>query len=181
VKKVLIVAVCLALVLTLAFTLGALGKKPEKPPGKPEYVYQLTFEEGLDVTDTVYQCGIQGGFISSSNNEDFRPSLCLGEIFGDYKICTTPPDGRYLDLSEHKGEITMQFFFLFEDPITKEKEKIQLNVYGGYVLEGEKEWLSKEFTIVFDGAEAKITPTKGKKFPPLWYGHVDITIECLGE
>jgi len=45
VKKVLIVAVCLALVLTLAFTLGALGKKPDKPPGKPGYVYVLTFKE----------------------------------------------------------------------------------------------------------------------------------------
>ena len=44
-KKVLIVAVCLALVLTLAFTLGALGKKPDKPPGKPGYVYVLTFKE----------------------------------------------------------------------------------------------------------------------------------------
>jgi len=53
VKKVLIVAVCLALVLTLAFTLGALGKKPDKPPGKPGYVYVLTFKEELDVTGTV--------------------------------------------------------------------------------------------------------------------------------
>jgi len=54
VKKVLIVAVCLALVLTLAFTLGALGKKPpDKPdkPDKPEYViYELTFTG--DVTGT---------------------------------------------------------------------------------------------------------------------------------
>ena len=165
-KKVLIVAVCLALVLTLAFTLGALGKKPEKPPGKPEYVYELTFEKGkgLDVTGIVEQCGAQGRFISSSNIYEFRPNLCLGKKFDDYKICTEIPDGRYLDLSEHNGEITMQFFFLFKDPETEEKEKIRLNVNGGYVDPdyADGEWLSSEFRIIFDGAYAVIAPTKGK-------------------
>lgn len=186
-KKVLIVAVCLALVLTLAFTLGALGKKPDKPdkPGKPEYVnYKLTFKQGLDVTGEVEQCGAGGGFISSSNDEDFRPNLCLGKKFGDYKICTEKPDGRYLDLGEHKGEISMQFFFLFKDPETGEKEKIQLNVEGGYVVEDYKdgEWLSEEFKIVFDDLDnAVILPTKGKR-DPLWGPEsVSITIVCQGE
>jgi len=189
VKKVLIVAVCLALVLTLAFTLGALSKKPdkpEKPPGKPEhFIYELTFKKGLDVTGTndspVEQCSAQGGFISSSNNEDFRPNLCLGEKFDDYEICTVPHDGRYLDLSKHKGKITMQFFFLFKDPDTGKKKKVQLNVYGdGDEDELVGEWLSKKFTIVFDGDYAEIIPTKGKR-DPLWGPEpVNITIECLG-
>lgn len=174
-KKVLIVAVCLALVLTLAFTLGALGKKPEKPPGKP--IYELTFAG--DVYGTVEQCGAQGRFISSSNID--RPTLTLSETFKtlseDY---SGEHDGLYLDLSEQKGEITMQFFFI--DPATG--EKIQLNVYRGYVDPeyGDSEWLSTNFKIIFDGAEAKITPTKGKKFPPLWYyRHMDITIHCQGK
>lgn len=173
-KKVLIVAVCLALVLTLAFTLGALGKKPEKPPGKPEYVYKLTFE-GPDVTGTVHHCGTQGRSISSSRDEEFRPNLCLDledEEFGDYNICTSAPYGRYLDLNEDNGKITMQFFFFYKG------EKVQLTVYRGK-LDGE--WLSTNFKIIFNGAEAKITPTKGKKFPPLWHGYLDITIECQGE
>jgi len=168
VKKVLIVAVCLALVLTLVFTLGALGKKPpgkpEKPPGKPEYVYELTFKKGLDVTGIVEQCGTGGGFISSSNEEDFRPNLCLGKKFDYYQICTEKYDGRYLDLCEHKDEISMQFFFLFKDPETGKKEKIRLNVDGGYVDPdyADGEWLSSEFRIIFDGAYAVIAPTKGK-------------------
>jgi len=192
VKKVLIVAVCLALALTLAFILGALGEKPDKPekPGKPEHViYELTFEKGLDVTGTkespvVEQCSVQGGFISSSNYEELRPNLCLGEIFGDYKICTEKYDGRYLDLSEHKGEISMQFFFLFEDLVTEEKGEIQLNVEGGYIDEvyGDGEWLSEKFKIVFDDLDnAVILPTKGKR-DPLWGpGNVSITIVCKGE
>ena len=172
-KKILIVAVCLALVLTLAFTLGALGKKPDKPPGKPEYVnYELTFE-GPYVTGTVYQCGVQGGFISSSNIDEYRPTLTLNpDTFGKYG---GEHDGQYLDLREHEGDITMQFFFFDQND-----EKVQLNVYYGYVFEGEDWWLSEEFTIVFYDTDAKITPTKGKKFPPLWYyGHVNITIECV--
>ena len=176
-KKVLIVSVCLALVLTLAFTLGALGKKPpDKPekPGKLEYVYELTFKKvkGLDVTGTVKHCGTQGRFISSSNID--RPTLTLSKTFKtlseDY---SGEHDGQYLDLSEHKGEITMQFFFFYNG------EKVQLNVYGGYVLEGEKEWLSKEFTIVFDDSDnAVILPTKGKR-DPLWGpGSVNIIVVC---
>jgi len=178
VKKVLIAAVCLALVLTLAFTLGALGKKPpDKPdkPGKPEYVYKLTFAK--NVTGEVEQCGVQGGFISSSNDKALRPNLCLvgKKLFGDYAICTEIPDGRYLDLSEHGGEITMQFFFI---DIDNTGEKVQLNVYGGYVFEGEKEWLSEKFTIVFKNADAEILPTKGKR-DPLWGpGSVTITVVC---
>jgi len=174
VKKVLIVAVCFALVLTLAFTLGALGKKPDKP-SKPEYVIYFT----EDVDGEVYQCGVQGGFISSSNDEDFRPNLCLvgKKLFGVYNICTSSPYGRYLDLSEHKGEITMQFFFI---DIDNTGEKVQLNVYGGKLVEGEGEWLSSSFTIKFVGDPAVILPTKGKR-DPHWDGTVNITIHCQGK
>jgi len=177
VKKVLIVAVCLALVLTLAFTLGALGKKPDKPPGKPGYVYVLTFKEELDVTGTVYQCGAKGGFISSSNI--LRPELCLSGKFDGYSGCKLYPDGLYLDLSEHKGEITMQYFFN-----DQEGEKVQLNVYGGDVDESyeDREWLSSNFKIIFDDADAEILPTKGKgKKDPDRYENVNITIVCQGE
>lgn len=177
-KKVLIVAVFLALVLTLAFTLGgASGKKPEKPPGKPEYVnYDVTLEG--DVTGIVEQCGAQGGFISSSNDEYFRPNLCLvgKKLFGIYNICTETPYGRYLDLSKHKDEITMQFFFI---DIDNTGEKVQLNVYGdGDELVGE--WLSPSFSIEFVGDSAEITPAKGKRVP-LWEGNVNFTIDCQEE
>jgi len=184
VKKILIVAVCLALVLTLAFTLGALGKKPdkpEKPPGKPEhFIYELTFKgdvTGTEDSPVVEQCSAQGGFISSSNDEDFRPNLCLvGKKFDDYEICTEKPHGRYLDLTEHKGEITMQFFF-----IDQNDEKVQLTVYGnGDELVDNGEWLSSSFLIEFVGDPAEITPTKGKR-DPLWGPEpVYITIECHG-
>ena len=176
-KKVLIVAVCLALVLTLAFTLGALGGKPDKPdkPGKPEYVYELTFE-GPDVTGIVYQCGVQGRFICSSPIN--RPITLTLETSGEFDVYTGTQYGQYLDLSEHKGVITMQFFFFDQND-----EKVQLNVYYGYVDPDyeDSKWLSSKFKIIFYDTDAKITPTEGKKFPPLWYGHLDITIECLGE
>ena len=185
-KKVLIVAVCLAMVLTLAFTLGASGGKPGKPdkPGKPVYVnYDVTFLEAnegkdMDVTGTVH-LGVQGRFICSSPID--RPTLTLSDIFEksisgeDY---SGECDGLYLDLSEHKGVITMQFFFFDQND-----EKVQLNVYYGYVDSDDEDskWLSSKFKIIFYDTDAKITPTEGKKFPPLWYGHLDITIECLGE
>ena len=182
-KKVLIVAVCLALVLTLVFTLGALGKKPDKPPGKPEhFIYELTFTGDVFTnkkTGTVEQCGAQGGFISSSSEDGYRPTLTLdSDKFGKYG---GKHDGQYLDLSEHKGEITMQFFFLFEDPGTKKKEKVQLNVYGdGEKGELDGDWLSSSFTIKFVGDPAEILPTKGKRIPR-WDGPVNITIRCQGK
>ena len=158
-KKVLIIAVCLALVLTLVFTLGALGKKPEEKPGKPKYVYKLTFTE--NVTGEVEQCGAQGGFISSSSID--RPTLTLKrKTFGHYYGGTYvggEDGGLYLDLSKHKDEIRMQYFF-----IAKDGKKVQLNVYGGKLV---GEWLSEWFTIVFNDPDAVILPTRGKR-DPLW-------------
>jgi hypothetical protein len=173
VKKVLIIAVCLALVLTLAFTLGASGKKP----GKPEhFIYELKFKNGLDVTGTVKHCVTQGRFISSSSIDIDRPTLTLGKTFSPYNgTYVGGVDGQYLDLSEHKGEITMQFFFFYNG------EKVQLNVYGdgNELVGGEVVWLSSSFTIEFVDDPAEILPTKGKPVPVWGPGNVNITVECV--
>lgn len=169
-KKVLIVVVCLTLVLTLVFTLGALGKKP----GKPEYQVTLT---GKGVKGDI-QLGVQGRFLCSSPIN--RPiELTLSEIFRtsisgvDY---SGKCDGLYLDLSKKKVEITMQYFFNDDNG-----EKVQLNVYGGDLVEGE--WLSEEeegFTIVFDDSDnAVILSTKGKRGPLWGPGSVNITVVCV--
>jgi len=71
----------------------------------------------------------------------------------------------------------MQFFFLFEDPVTEEKEKIQLNVYGGKLVAGKGEWLEESFLIEFVDDPAEILPTKGKRIP-IWEGNVTITVVC---
>jgi len=73
----------------------------------------------------------------------------------------------------------MQYFFN-----DQEGEKVQLNVYGGDVDESyeDREWLSSNFKIIFDDADAEILPTKGKgKKDPDRYENVNITIVCQGE
>ncbi len=176
-KKVLLVAVCLALVLTLAFTLGALGKKPDKP----EYVnYKVTFKEDVeDVAGEEIQLGVQGRFLCSSYAANIELKLGVkfeGDTDEDIDY-DGPQYGLYLDLSKQRGKITMQFFF--PDPDTG--DKVQLNVYDGEVDKsyGDKEWLSSNFKIIFDSADAEILPTKRKR-DPLWGpGSVNITVVCV--
>ena len=177
-KKLVIALICV--VLLAALTIPSIYSASKWPS------YTLEFL-GQDVTGTsekpvVELCGANKRFISSNSNEDFRPNLCLYLTDGfvdyeDYEICTFPPFGRYLDLTKHKNAISMQFFFIDEND-----KKVQLNVYGGTVLEGEgeEEWLSQSFTIIFDGADAELIPTKGKRVP-LWEGNVNFTIDCQEE
>lgn len=174
-KKVLIVAVCLALVLTLAFTLGASsGKKPEKPPpGKPEHViYKLTFEEGLDVTGTIEECVSRKGLVDTY--EKPVPLELNTEKFGlpEYN----PESGVYFQLTEHKGTITMGYWFWYPDKVTG--EKLMLEVEG----ETPDDWLSleEEFTVEFTDATARIT---GKANRVIWpengeVGTVSIVVTC---
>lgn len=161
-KKLVIALVCVGLLVALTIPSIYSAKW---------LTYNLEFSD--DVKGTVEQCSARQRFISSSSIDEYRPTLTLSKTFKTLKEdYSGEHDGLYLDLNEHNGDITMQFFF-----IDKEGEKVQLNVYGGKLY---GKWLSTDFKIIFNDADAKITPTKGKKFPPLWYGEVDITIECLG-
>lgn len=138
-KKLVIALVCVGLLASLTI--------PSIYSASPWLTYTLDFL-GKDVTGEAEQCGARRRFISSHNID-----LCLGKKFYGKKFC---PVGQYLDLTEHKSEITMQFFFF--DPNTG--KKIMLKVDGGE-LDGV--WLSKEFTIAFDDPNAVITLLKGRE------------------
>jgi len=158
VKKLVIALVFIGLLVALTI--------PSIYSASPWLTYTLDFL-GKDVRGEAEQCGSRRRFISSHNI-----NLCLAAKFYGKKVC---PVGQYLDLTENKGVITMQFFFKDEDD-----KKVQLNVYGGELVAGKGEWLSSSFTIEFLGDPAEILPTKRKRIP-IWEGNVDITILCTIE
>lgn len=164
-KKVLIVAVCLALVLTLVFTLGALGKKPDKP-GKPEYVNYVVTLTG-DVSGTI-QCTSRKGLVDTY--EKPVPLKLKTNTFRTEEFNPSTIYGVYFQLTEHQGTITMGYWFWFPDKATG--EKLMLEVEGG-TSDG---WLSLEgFTVEFTNATARIT---GKGNWEVWSGYVNITVVC---
>ena len=147
-KKVLIVAVCLALALTLAFTLGgvALGKKPEKPSGKPEYVnYAVILKD--DVSGET-QCTSRKGLVDT-----YEKPVLLELKINTFKTDEFDPskiDGVYFQLTEHRGTITMGYWFWYPDKATG--EKLMLEVEGGT----SDDWLSLDgFTVEFGDRKAK--------------------------
>ena len=172
-KKVLIVAVCLALVLTLAFTLGALGKKPDKPPGKPEYVNYDVKLTG-DVSGEIPCSGKQG--VSTYTKP--VPLKLKTNTFKTEEFDPSTIYGVYFQLWEHKnkGTITMGYWFWYPDKTTG--EKLMLEVEGGK----SKNWLSLDeaFTVEFTGAPARITRTGNRVVWPEngGYGIVSIIVTC---
>ena len=174
-KKVMIVAVCLALVLTLVFTLGALGKKPPpgKPekPGKPEYVnYDVTIT-GTDVWTDLEPLPCTGQHGVSTYLKPV-PLHLNTKKFG--LLSYDSESGVYFELWENKnkGTITMGYWFWYPDKATGEKLML---IVKGAVMGGT--WLSLEdkFIVGFTAA-ASITRTGNRV---VWSGDVDITVECV--
>ncbi len=166
-KKVLIVVVCLALVLTLAFTLGALGKKPDKPLGKPEYVnYDVTLTG--DVSGDIPCTGKNG--VSTY----IKPvPLELTDTFETGEFDPSEIEGVYFELWENKnkGTITMGYWFWYPDKATG--EKLMLIAKGD--APHDRLSLEDEFTVKFT-ATASIT---GKGNWQVCSENVDITVVCV--
>ena len=167
-KKVLIVAVCLTLVLTLVFTLGALGKKPDKL-GKPEYVnYDVTIT-GTDVWTNLGPLPCTGKHGVSTYRKPVQLELHTVK-FG--LPLYSSESGVYFELWENKnkGTITMGYWFWYPDKDTG--EKLMLITKG----DAPHDWLSLEdkFTVEFT-ATASITRTGNRV---VWFGDVNITVVC---
>ena len=164
-KKLIIALVCVGLLVALTI--------PSIYSASKWGTYTLKFSE--NVTGTLLQCSANRRFISSSSI--LRPTLTLTDIFDtSSKKYSGEHEGQCLDLTKHKTEISMQFFFF--DPVTS--KKVILKVDGGE-LDGV--WLASSFTIKFEEVDAVITTpkVKGKKDPPLLYEDVNITIQCEKE
>jgi len=181
VKKVLIVAVCLTLVLTLAFTLGASGKKPtDKPdkPGKPVYVnYDVTLKGDVFTKEvsfipctgkqgvSTYEKPVPLKLTNTFNTDEFDPSTIYGVYFQLWE-------------NKNKGTITMGYWFWYPDKETG--EKLMLEVEG----EAPHDWLSLEsegFIVDFTNKTARITRTGNRVVWPEngEDGTVSIVVTCM--
>ncbi len=166
-KKLVIALVCVGLLVALTI--------PTIYSASKWGTYTLTLSGDVEVEAVLEQCKASKRCISSGYISDLRlwlnpDSDKFGDKYGDWH------DAEGIVLSENKdGEITMQFFFF-----DQKGKKVVLEVEGGDVIPGE--WLSDNFTILFDDPDAVITSAKGKKI--LWEpenGGVNITIECTKE
>ncbi len=167
-KKLVIALVCVGLLVALTI--------PSIYSASKWGTYTLTLSGDVGTNKGIEDCSASRRCISSGYISDLR--LLLSDKFGEYGNLSY--DGEGIVLTEHKGgEITMEFFF-FPDPDTH-KKKVVLKVEGGRVdsENGEQEWLSSNFKIIFNKDDnAVILNTKGKKI--LWGpGNVNITVECV--